>query len=134
MGAANNTMTKKDIIDRITERTKLKRTDVKVIVQQFLDEIVSELGAGHRLEFRDFGVFEVRVRAARTAQNPKTLEPVPVPAKHTVKFKPGRKMRDALDAAGASPNEDSLAEVKVTDRAASSMFNGAIDRPDVTSG
>lgn len=91
------TVTKKDLVDRIAEATDQKRVDVKRTIQMFLDEIVDELGAGNRLEFRDFGVYEVKERAARVAQNPKTLERVPVPAKRTVKFKPGRKMRDALE-------------------------------------
>jgi hypothetical protein len=50
------------------------------------------------LEFRDFGVFEVKERAARVAQNPKTLVPVKVPPKRTVKFKVGRLMKDQLEA------------------------------------
>jgi nucleoid DNA-binding protein len=57
------------------------------------------------LEFRDFGVFETRTRAARTAQNPKTLERVEVPAKRTVKFKMGRLMRENLYAAAAKSAE-----------------------------
>ena len=97
MTTGNRTITKRDAVERIAEKTKLKKTDVKAVLQEFLDEIVTELGKGNRLEFRDFGVFEVRERKARTAQNPKTLEPVPVPAKNTVKFKPGRKMKDALE-------------------------------------
>ncbi len=63
----------------------------------FTDGLMNELSKGNRLEFRDFGVFEARTRAARTAQNPKTLEPVEVPAKRTVKFKPGRLLRQGLD-------------------------------------
>ncbi len=59
------TRTKKELIDRIAERTAAKRVQVKRIVQQFLDEVVSELGQGNRLEFRDFGVFETKVRKAR---------------------------------------------------------------------
>lgn len=100
MGGVNNTVTKKDMIDRIRTRTGLRHSDVRVIIQEFLDEIVQELGEGKRLEFRDFGVFEVRTRAARTAQNPKTLEPVTVPEKNAVKFKPGRRMREAIDQVG----------------------------------
>jgi len=69
---------------------------VKKIVQSFLDNIIVELGKGNRLEFRDFGVFEVKHRQARIAQNPKTLEPVKVPPKRTVKFKVGRLMKATL--------------------------------------
>jgi len=91
------TITKKELIDRIAEKTGSKRVAVKAVVQQFLDEIVSELAQGNRLEFRDFGVFEPRTREARTAQNPKTLEKVQVPAKRSVKFKMGRLMRERLN-------------------------------------
>ena len=90
------TITKKELIDRIAERTQAKRVTVKCIVQVFLDEIIKELSDNNRLEFRDFGVFETRIRAARVAQNPKTLERVEVPEKRTVKFKMGRLMRENL--------------------------------------
>lgn len=91
------TTTKKDLIDRIAEETDQKRTAVKKTVQSFLENVIRELQEGNRLEFRDFGVFEIRERAARVAQNPKTLERVPVPAKKTVKFKVGRLMKAALE-------------------------------------
>ena len=90
------TITKKELIDRIAEKTGNKRVVVKRVVQAFLDDIVSELGRGNRLEFRDFGVFESKHRAARVAQNPKTLERVDVPPKRTVKFKVGRLMKMRL--------------------------------------
>jgi len=90
------TVTKKELIDRIAETTQAKRVIVKRIVQSFLDEITDELQKDNRLEFRDFGVFETRTRAARIAQNPKTLEQVEVPAKRTVKFKMGRQMKESL--------------------------------------
>ena len=91
-----STVTKKELIGRIAERTQAKRVLVKRIVQTFLDEITVELCNGNRLEFRDFGVFETRTRTARIAQNPKTLERVKVPAKRTVKFKMGRQMKENL--------------------------------------
>lgn len=90
------TVTKKDLVDRIAEATGETRVSVKKVVQAFLDNIIVELGKGNRLEFRDFGVFEIKHRAARTAQNPKTLQPVHVAAKRTVKFKVGRMMQQAL--------------------------------------
>jgi integration host factor subunit beta len=91
-----STVTKKELIDQIAERTQAKRVLVKRIIQAFLDEITSELSKNNRLEFRDFGVFETRTRAARIAQNPKTLDRVEVPAKRTVKFKMGRLMKENL--------------------------------------
>ena len=117
MTTGNRTVTKRDVVERISERTGLKKTDVKAVLQEFLDEIVHELGDGKRLEFRDFGVFEVRTRAARIAQNPKTLEPVTVPEKSTVKFKPGRRMKQALEDGPAQ-----ITEIKPT-------ANGQIPSP-----
>ncbi|MHC4060839.1 MAG: HU family DNA-binding protein [Planctomycetota bacterium] len=99
------TVTKKELISRISESTQAKRVLVKRIVQAFLDEIISELNQNNRLEFRDFGVFETRTRAARVAQNPKTLQRVEVPAKRTVKFKMGRLMRENLCAPTAKSAE-----------------------------
>ncbi|MHC4120833.1 MAG: HU family DNA-binding protein [Planctomycetota bacterium] len=95
------TITKKDFVDRIAEKTQCKHVVVKEVVRQFLGEIVAELTKGNRLEFRDFGVFEVREQAARAAQNPKTLERVDVPAKRKVKFKMGRVMREGMNPKGA---------------------------------
>ena len=91
-----STVTKKELIDRIAETTQAKRVVVKRIVQNFLDEVINELAADNRLEFRDFGVFETRIRTARVAQNPKTLERVHVPPKRSVKFKMGRLMKEKL--------------------------------------
>ena len=90
------TITKKELIDRIADHTQQRRVQVKRVVQQFLEQVIAELGQGNRLEFRDFGVFETKVRKARRAQNPKTLEPVSVPEKRTVKFKVGRMMKQKL--------------------------------------
>lgn len=91
-----STITKKDLIDRIARNTDTKQVVVKPVIQSFLDEIIDELAKNNRLEFRDFGVFETRMRPARTTQNPKTLEPVRVPAKRAVKFKMGRLMKQRL--------------------------------------
>jgi nucleoid DNA-binding protein len=93
-----STITKKEIIDRIAENTETKRAVVKPVVQSFLDEIIEELTRNNRLEFRDFGVFETKIRAARKAQNPKTMERVQVPAKRNVKFKMGRLMKQKINA------------------------------------
>ena len=90
------TITKAQLVGRIAENTKASRSSVKTIVQCFLDEIIAELAKDNRLEFRDFGVFELRERAARMAQNPKTLEPAHVPARRMVKFKMGRIVREKL--------------------------------------
>ncbi|GDX97919.1 hypothetical protein LBMAG48_03230 [Phycisphaerae bacterium] len=91
------TITKKDLVERITTKTGVKRHEVKDVCQEFLDQIIIELRRGNRLEFRDFGVFEVKERAARIAQNPKTMQKVEVPSKRAVKFKVGRLMRESVE-------------------------------------
>ncbi len=92
----SRTITKRELVNRIAEETDLTKVAVRDVIQSFLDSIVDELSQGNRLEFREFGVFEVRERAARLAQNPKTLEKVEVPAKRVVKFKVGRVMRQRV--------------------------------------
>jgi integration host factor subunit beta len=111
------TITKKELIDRIAESAGHRRVQVKKVIQQFLDEVVNELGKGNRLEFRDFGVFETKTRKARKAQNPKTLEPVAVPEKRTVKFKVGRLMKQKLGELTGAHIDDEAADV-------SEMSNG----------
>jgi len=99
-----STITKKVVIDRIAENTKTRRAVVKPVIQSFLDEIIDELAKNNRLEFRDFGVFETKMRAARKAQNPKTMEQVQVPARRSVKFKMGRLMKQKMNASGNIEN------------------------------
>lgn len=90
------TLTKKHLIERVSARAGVSRQACRAVVQEFLDQIILELKRGHRIEFRDFGVFEVRMRGERVAQNPKTLAEVRVPARRTVKFKMGRLMRESV--------------------------------------
>ena len=96
MGTIPKTITKKELIDRIAEQEGCKRVVATRVIQGFLDSIIGELAKGNRLEFRDFGVFESKLRAARQAQNPKTMQKVLVPSKRTVKFKVGRVMKKRL--------------------------------------
>lgn len=96
-----NTVTKKDLVARISEQSGQTKVITKDILQRFLDEIIAELAKGNRLEFREFGVFELKSRPARRAQNPRTLEKVDVPARRVVKFKVGRLMRQKVS--GAAP-------------------------------
>ncbi len=97
----SRTITKKELVSRIAEKTSQTKVVTKEVIQLFLDEIIGELGKGNRLEFREFGVFEIKERAARKAQNPRTLEKVYVPAKKVVKFKVGRLMKERVAAIAA---------------------------------
>ena len=90
------TITKKELVARISAQTGQTKVVTKDILQRFLDEIITELARGNRLEFREFGVFEIKERPPRRAQNPRTLEKVDVPAKKVVKFKVGRLMKERV--------------------------------------
>lgn len=85
-------MTKKDIVRTISEEVGLTQQQTKEIVQKTFDAIIDCLVREERIELRNFGVFEVKPRAARKARNPRTGEQVDVPRKHVVTFKPGKYM------------------------------------------
>lgn len=97
-GKNARTVTKKDIVLRIALATGQKQSVARDIVQRFIDEIISELAAGNRLEMRDFGVYDVRWRHSRKARNPKTGAAVQVPPKRIVTIKAGKKMKEAISA------------------------------------
>ena len=85
-------MTKKEIVKAISEELGLTQLRTKEIVQKTFDAIVDTLVEERRIELRNFGVFEVKMRAARKARNPRTGGQVEVPAKFVVTFKPGKEM------------------------------------------
>jgi len=86
-------MTKKDIVLKIANNTKLKQQDIKKVVQKALDAIIESLVSGQTVELRNFGIFKVKSRRGRTGRNPRTGEVVPVPPKKVVVFKPGLEMK-----------------------------------------
>ena len=89
-------MTKKEIVKTISEEIGLTQLKTKEIVQKTFDAIVDTLVADERIELRNFGVFEVKRRAARKARNPRTGEKVFVPEKFVVTFKPGKEMEERV--------------------------------------
>ena len=89
-------MTKKEIVKQISEEIGLTQLKTKEIVQKTFDAIIETLVEEHRIELRNFGVFEVKKRAARKARNPRTGERVAVPEKYVVTFKPGKEMEEKV--------------------------------------
>jgi nucleoid DNA-binding protein len=90
-------MTKRDLVIRISEETGLVQQQVLDIVQRTLDYIAEAVAKGRKVELRNFGVFEVKVRKARVGRNPNNPgTDVPIPQRAVVKFKPGKEMRDAV--------------------------------------
>ena len=90
-------MTKRDLVIRIANETGLIQQDVFAVIQKSLDYIVDALDEGDTVEFRNFGVFEVRDRKQRIGRNPnKPEDVVTIPARKVVKFKPGKIMRERI--------------------------------------
>lgn len=89
-------VTKKEIVKAISEELGLTQLKTKEIVQKTFDAIVETLVTDRRIELRNFGVFEVKKRAARKARNPRTGGQVEVPAKFVVTFKPGKEMEERV--------------------------------------
>lgn len=89
-------MTKKEIVKDISEAIGLTQLKTKEIVQKTFDAIVKTLVEDGRIELRNFGVFEVKKRAARKARNPRTGDKVFVPEKFVVTFKPGKEMEEKV--------------------------------------
>jgi nucleoid DNA-binding protein len=88
------TLTKRDLVIRISEETGLIQQQVLTVVQKTLDYIAEALAKGDKVELRNFGVFEVKVRKARIGRNPNApATDVPIPERSVVKFKPGKEMR-----------------------------------------
>jgi len=109
-------VTKKEIVKAISEEIGLTQLKTKEIVQKTFDAIVDTLVEDRRIELRNFGVFEVKKRAARKARNPRTGDKVYVPAKFVVTFKPGKEMEERvrqleIKEAQAAQQQESVAQV-----------------------
>ncbi len=90
-------MTKRDLVIRISNETKLTQQDVMQVVQRTLDHISEAVSSGKTVELRNFGVFEVKVRKARIGRNPNAPETdVKIPPRVIVKFKAGKEMREGV--------------------------------------
>jgi nucleoid DNA-binding protein len=91
------TITKKKLIQVISQERGIHPNDVRNVIQSFLDTMTDYLSQGDRLEFRDFGVFEIVVRKQKIGRNPKNAGvPIVIPARPAVKFTAGKKMRKML--------------------------------------
>ncbi len=90
---------KKDLISQVSNKTGLKTQDVTLVIESFLDEVAAQLGRGTVVALREFGTFDIRVSSAKVGRNPK--EPsvaIQIPARNTVRFRPGGKLENNLAA------------------------------------
>jgi nucleoid DNA-binding protein len=125
-------MTKKEIVKAISEEMDETQLRTKEIVQRTFDAIIETLVADGRIELRNFGVFEVKKRAARNARNPRTGDKVHVPEKYVVTFKPGKEMEARVremeiraGQLGATLKEDTPVDPAETSFSASALEPGS---------
>jgi DNA-binding protein HU-beta len=89
-------MTKSDLIDSLSTKNAFPRPKAEEIVDFLLDEIIGALKQGEKVNISGFGTFTVSDRKARTGRNPKTGEPIDIPASRSAKFRAGKMLKDAL--------------------------------------
>jgi nucleoid DNA-binding protein len=121
----SSVVTKKEIVKTISDETGLNQQQIKTIVQKTFDAIVTTLVEEGRIELRNFGVFQVRPRAARKARNPRTGRQVEVPEKFVVTFKPGKIMEQQVNSIEGSP----LAQ-QIRDEIASGKLVAPVDEDE----
>jgi integration host factor subunit beta len=90
-------MTKADLVEIVAAEADMTKKDVEQLVEIIFDSIVGTLNKGEKIELRGFGSFRVRERNARKGRNPKTGEPVEIPAKRVAYFKPGKDLKDIIN-------------------------------------
>lgn len=97
-------MTKRELVIQVASRLGRTQNEVGSIVQEMLDAVTQSLAEGHRLEIRNFGVFEVRHRDARVGRNPRTGESVPIAEKRVATFKPGKTLKEWVQNGAVHPS------------------------------
>jgi integration host factor subunit beta len=102
-------MTRSDLVEQLAERfTQLTQRDTEFAVKTILDAMADAMSRGHRIEIRGFGSFTINRRAPRLGRNPRSGEQVAVPQKLVPHFKPGKDLRERVDAHSAAPTPDPL--------------------------
>jgi integration host factor subunit beta len=97
-------MTKAELVEEVARAAELNKRDAEVIVETVFDSIIGALHKGEKVELRGFGSFRTRERGPRRGRNPKTGEPVDVPAKRVPYFKPGKELKEYFTESPAAGN------------------------------
>lgn len=87
-------MVKADLVNRVADKTKIRKAQAVIAVDAMFDALRDAMVAGERIEFRGFGVFQVKPRKRGIGRNPRTGHEVQIPPGRTVRFKPGKELRD----------------------------------------
>jgi DNA-binding protein HU-beta len=91
-------MTKENFITEVAAKAEISKKDAKAAVRAFMETLTEALAADEKVSFVGFGTFEIKTRAARTGRNPRTGETMEIPATKVPHFKPGKSLKDAVNA------------------------------------
>lgn len=90
-------MTKAELVEDVARAAELTKKDAERLVEIVFESIIDTLNQGEKIELRGFGSFRVRERGARRGRNPKTGDPVDIPAKRVPYFKPGKELKELIN-------------------------------------
>ena len=129
-------MTKAELVEDVARAAELTKKDAERLVEIVFESIIETLNHGEKIELRGFGSFRVRERGARRGRNPKTGDPVDIPAKRVPYFKPGKEMKELInEQTHAAPSSDDSATVELTsngqDDGGSGNTGGGSDLPPI---
>lgn len=91
-------MNKAEFVAAVAEKAELSKKDTEKVIKAFTDTVAEELARGEKIQLVGFGTFEVAERAAREGRNPRTGKTMPIPASKSPKFKPGKALKDSINA------------------------------------
>ncbi len=125
-------MTKADLVEDVAVAAELTKKDAERLVEIVFESVIETLNQGEKIELRGFGSFRVRSRGSRRGRNPKTGDPVDIPAKHVPYFKPGKELKELINEIDSSPATDSASPA--ANNARPERARGFFDDPEDNDG
>jgi integration host factor subunit beta len=124
-------MTKAELVEEVARAAELNKREAEVIVETVFDSIIGALHKGEKVELRGFGSFRTRERGPRRGRNPKTGEPVDVPAKRVPYFKPGKELKEYFtESPAAAPASTETQPAAAAEESAGSVASEASPQPE----
>jgi len=127
-------MTKAELVEDVARAAELTKKDAERLVEIVFESIIETLNQGEKIELRGFGSFRVRERGARRGRNPKTGDPVDIPAKRVPYFKPGKEMKELINEESASGGSNSGAATETTEAGGATTTTNAYGQDDGNGG
>jgi len=127
-------MTKAELVEDVARAAELTKKDAERLVEIVFESIIETLNQGEKIELRGFGSFRVRERGARRGRNPKTGDPVDIPAKRVPYFKPGKEMKELINEESASGSSTTGAPAETTESSSAPTTSNTNGQDDGNNG